>query len=168
MPLFSPQGHVLCRPCFQLGSQAAADQRAQPAFGGGMLYLGNDGAMQAGMRTDLEGKMLRKCAKCKAHAVSVVHVTFHYVNGITRGRTYENKCASCAATFKTESPLRMMTELAGGLVCTAVGAGTILFASGWSWLIVLCLPLGLWATTITIGRAIARLRNPLVPRLPGG
>lgn len=169
-PFFSPQGHTLCRVCFNAGAVQAADQRAAatPAFGGGLINLGHNeqGALAAGMQTDLEAKMLRRCAKCKAHAVTVVHVTFHYVNGLTRGRTYEHRCGACNATFKTESVLRMLSELFTGIVCALVGAGTIAVGpSGWGWVLALCLPLGLWVTWLTVARTVARLRNPIVPRV---
>lgn len=165
----SPQGQLLCRSCFNANAQAQANVRANEggaAFGGGMVYLGNERALEAGMAQDMDAKILRRCAKCQAPAVNVVHVTFHYVNGITRGRTYLHRCAHCSAEFKTESVLRMMTELFTGIACVLVGFVSIFFASGWGWLLVLCLPLGLWFTGVCVGRVIARFRNPVVPRAP--
>ncbi|MBX3191537.1 MAG: hypothetical protein KF819_31365 [Labilithrix sp.] len=166
-PFFSPQGHLLCQACFHAAGQAAAQRSTSGAFGGGLIHLGNEGAtIDAGMRSDLEAKMLRRCAKCHAHAVTVVHVTFHYVNGITSGRTYEHCCGACNHSFKTESVFRSITELGTGIVAALAGLGAIAFASGWSLLVVLFLPLGVWMIASSIRAMIARLRNPVVPRLP--
>jgi hypothetical protein len=168
-PLMSPQGHQLCRSCFHAGTQAAADNRAAQggafgALGGGLLYLGGQSGLDAGMRNDLDAKLLRSCAKCKAPAVTVVHVTFHYVNGITRGRTYLHRCGACQREFKTESVLRTIVELATSGACMLVGGGSIFFAEGWLWLLVLLLPLGGWLLFTTAKRIAARFTNPVVPR----
>ena len=163
----SPQGHLLCRACFNANAQAQANVRAnEGAFGAGMFYTGNERALDAGMAQDMDAKILRRCAKCQAPAVNVVHVTFHYVNGITRGRTYLHRCAHCNVEFKTESVLRMLTELFTGLVCALVGFSAIFFAEGWSWLLVLLAPAGLAFIGITLWRALARFRNPVIPRAP--
>ena len=164
-PLLSPQGHLMCGPCFHAMSQAAANERANASVGNGVLYLGNDRSVQAGLRGDMEAKLLRRCAKCQAHAVTVVHVTFHYVNGITRGRTYDNRCDACGVTFKTESVLRAIVELGGGIAITLMGACGIAFGSGWSLLLGLGVPLGMWMAGQTVMRIVARFRNPIVPRL---
>ena len=164
-PLLSPQGHLLCGPCYHALGQAAANERAAASVGSGVLYLGNDRSVQAGLRGDMEAKLLRRCAKCQAHAVTVVNVTFHYVNGITRGRTYDNACSACGSTFKTESVLRAIAELGGGIAVTVVGACGVVFGSGWSLLFALGVPLGLWMTGQTVVRIVARFRNPIVPRL---
>jgi len=155
----------MCGPCFHAMSQAAANERANASVGNGVLYLGNDRSVQAGLRGDMEAKLLRRCAKCQAHAVTVVHVTFHYVNGITRGRTYDNRCDACGVTFKTESVLRAIVELGGGIAITLMGACGIAFGSGWSLLLGLGVPLGMWMAGQTVMRIVARFRNPIVPRL---
>ena len=154
----------MCGPCFHALSQAAANERANASVGSGVLYLG-DRSMDAGLRGDMEAKLLRRCAKCRAHAVTVVHVTFHYVNGITRGRTYENRCGACGATFKTESVLRAMVELGAGIAIMLFGVCGIAFGSGWSLLFGLGVPLGIWMAGQTVLRIVARFRNPIVPRL---
>ena len=161
-PLFSPEGEQLCRFCFHAGAQTAADNRAKETLAGGLVYFGDSAPLEVG--TDLEAKLLRSCAKCKAHAVNVVHVTFHYVNGLTRGRTYEHRCAACNATFKTESVLRTITEFSAAFACMLFGACAIAFASGWQWIFVLCLPLGVWVLWTTGTRIVARFKNPVVPR----
>ena len=170
-PFYSPQGHSLCHRCYHAGAQQAAQGRAQQASGSGYVYLGNDSAMSAGMAQDLETKLLRKCAKCQAHAVSVVHVTFHYVNGITRGRTYENACKACGVRFKTESLLRTIVEGGMGFVCVLVGLlfGISLLDGhiGWVTLGTLLVPFGFYMVGLTTARIIARFRNPVVPRLAG-
>lgn len=173
-PYFSPQGHPLCHMCFHQAAQAAAQGRAmapmQSSANGYTHFGGSDASMQAGLSKDLEAKLLRRCAKCNAHAVKVAHVTFHYVNGITRGRTYRNECKACGATFITESFFRTLVEGGAGVVSMLVGlifVFPLLDARfSWSSLMVLLIPFGGWLTGRTIARVIARFRNPVVPQLP--
>ncbi len=171
-PHFSPQGHQLCRVCFHAGTQAAANGRAaQGTLGngfGGLVNFGGASTLDAGIQSDVDAKLLRSCAKCKAPAVNVVHVTFHYVNGITRGRTYLHRCGACQATFKTESVLRTIVELATAGACLLVGGGAMLLAEGWAYLLLLCLPLGGWLLFTTVRRIVSRFTNPVVPRAAMG
>jgi hypothetical protein len=163
--------------CFHAEAQAAANSRAvQSAMGGArggsvgglgaLVNLGGNASLDAGLQTDLDAKLLRSCAKCKAPAVNVVHVTFHYVNGITRGRTYLHRCGACQATFKTESVLRTIVELATGGACFLVGACSAFLAEGWGWLLLLLLPLGGWLLFSTMRRIVSRFTNPVVARAP--
>jgi hypothetical protein len=165
-PLFSPQGQPLCRACYHAGTQAVANARAsQGSAGEGLVHFGNQTSIDRASQNDFDTRVLRKCAKCGAHAVNVIHVTFHYVNGITRGRTYLHRCGSCGVEFKTESVLRMITELFWAVVFIPTGIGAIFLASGWAYVICLALPLGLAMLVSSLRGVVARFRNPIVPRL---
>ncbi|UJR85103.1 hypothetical protein [Sandaracinus amylolyticus] len=59
---------------------------------------------------DPRATTLRRCGKCKADAVTCYHVTFHYVNGIPAGRTYEHRCRRCGRQFTTISLWRLLRD----------------------------------------------------------
>ncbi len=166
-PHVAPQGHAFCAPCFHAIQQRAANARAAAAGPQTAFYLGDQSSLDAGAQRDVDARLLRRCAACRAHAVEVVHVTFHYVNAITSGRTYEHRCAACSTTFYTESLWRSMLEVGSG--CFAAVAGAVMLVSHPStwigWVIVLLLPVGLWMMGSSAKRIVARLRNPPVPRL---
>lgn len=70
---------------------------------------------------DPRATTLRRCGKCGADAVTCYHVTFHYVNGIPAGRTYEHKCQACGRLFTTISLWRLIRDgFAAGLI-TLIG-----------------------------------------------
>lgn len=140
----------------------AAAAGPQTAF-----VISDESSLDAGVQRDVDARLLRRCASCRAHAVQVVHVTFHYVNGITSGRTYQHRCGACAKVFYTESLWRSILELGSGSLSALIGAGMLAFGpEGWGgWLITLFLPFGLWMMVSTLRKIVARFRNPPVPRL---
>jgi hypothetical protein len=166
-PHLSPQGHAVCGRCFHAITQRAAYARAAAAGPQTAFYFGNESALDAGVQRDVDARLLRRCASCRAHAVQVVHVTFHYVNGITSGRSYQHRCVACAKEFYTESLWRSILEIFSGAFVLVIGAAMLgAGPEGWfGWLLVLLLPVGLLMIGASARRIIARFRNPPVPRL---
>jgi hypothetical protein len=72
---------------------------------------------------DARCREVRRCAKCSAPAVTVVHVTQHYSRGIPSGRTYAHRCGSCNVTFDSISVWRALTTLFAAAIITMIGFG---------------------------------------------
>jgi hypothetical protein len=74
---------------------------------------------------DARVRELRRCAKCTAPAVTVVHVTQHYSRGVPSGRTYQHRCGSCNVTFSSISVWRAVVQLFGAAVLVSIGFGMV-------------------------------------------
>ena len=77
---------------------------------------------------DARCRELRRCAKCGANALTVVHVTQHYSRGLPSGRTYRHRCGGCAVELDSVSWWRAIVELAFAGILACVGFG-MLFAT---------------------------------------
>ncbi len=77
---------------------------------------------------DARCREIRRCAKCTAPSVSVVHVTQHYSRGLPSGRTYSHRCGSCNVSFHSISVWRALVQLFGAAILVSIGFGiTALF-----------------------------------------
>ena len=72
------------------------------------------------MTTD---SLLRRCARCRAESLPVVHTVRHTVGSETRGVRYNHECFGCGATFFTLSTGRLIYEAAPWIFFLAVGLG---------------------------------------------
>lgn len=70
---------------------------------------------------DQRCREVRRCAKCSAPAVTVVHVTQHYSRGLPSGRTYAHRCSACNVTFDSISVWRAMVQFFGAAVIVSIG-----------------------------------------------
>ena len=79
---------------------------------------------------DARCREIRRCAKCSAPSVTVVHVTQHYSRGLPTGRTYMHRCGGCSASFDSISVWRAMTQLFLAAMLTVVGFGMTMVLVG--------------------------------------
>ena len=69
---------------------------------------------------------VRRCAKCSAPQVTVVHVTQHYSRGLPMGRSYDHRCGGCNTTFASLSHYRAFTQLAFAAMVACFGFSMVM------------------------------------------
>jgi hypothetical protein len=71
--------------------------------------------------TSSDGRVreIRRCGKCTAPQLTVVHVTQHYNRGLPVGRTYVHRCGACNTSFDSISLWRAIVfYLSAGFVAS--------------------------------------------------
>lgn len=74
---------------------------------------------------DVRCREVRRCGKCSAPAVTVVHVTQHYSRGLPSGRTYSHRCGACSVMFDSISVWRAMVQLFGAAILVSIGLSMV-------------------------------------------
>jgi hypothetical protein len=133
---------------------------------------------------DPRATSVRRCGKCKADAVTCVHVTVHYTNGLPMGRTYQHRCQKCSRTFSTISAWRTITEGFFALFCAPFGFFSLMLlarvvmesrfstTTGGEWgMIAIFLLMGAFGAYLggsTLVRTWRLFENPVVAARPPG
>src|SRR5260221_8899225 len=73
---------------------------------------------------------IRRCGKCTAPSITVVHVIQHYNRGLPMGRTYTHRCGACNTTFDSISWWRAISSVGFAGMITVFGFGMITMLLG--------------------------------------
>jgi hypothetical protein len=76
---------------------------------------------------NIEDHPVRKCSKCSRPEARVVATVRHLYGGNPVGETYDHQCFACGATFRTQSPRRLLGELSTWLFLNLLGLAILGF-----------------------------------------